>query len=134
MSRFHVLGFVAGAALVLVGQTAHAQSATIDAAHFGIYENSGQVSHVADSDPNLPRYDVGQPFTNIECRDYFTFSLVGVNFTVTGATLRIFSPNTPNADPAPQTNTLNIFALSTPLATVTDSPGGVGATYGAIFT
>ena len=131
MQRSRVLGLIAGVGLVLVGQAAFAQSATINAARFGIYENFGIFSHSPDTG-SLPRYDVGQTTPGVEARDYFTFNLSSVNFTVTGATLRIYSPNTPNTDSPGQTNTLNIRALSTSLTTITDSPEGTGA-YGGIF-
>lgn len=123
------------ALITMSGVAAHAQSATIDVARFGIYESFGAFSHTGDNgSQGLKRYDTGRTAPGVEARDYFVFNLTGVNFTVTSATLRIFSPGTPQTNPSGITNTLGIFAVSTPLATLTDSPDGTSASYGNIFT
>lgn len=135
-----ILGAIAlsVSALVLSSAPAQAQSLTVDVSRFGIYEDFGVFSHSPNTG-SLQRIDVGQTAPGVIARNYLVFNLSGLDFTATTATLRIFSNSNPQLDPADQTNDLGIFALSTPLTTVTDSPEGAPADpgdqalYGSIF-
>jgi hypothetical protein len=127
--RITRLTLLAGLA-VSAASPVFAQSATLNVSRFGIYESFGAFSHSPNTG-SLPRYDVGSPAQGVEARNYFVFDLSTVSFTVTSATLRIFSPSVPQSSNA--SDTLNIRNVSTPLNTLINSPEGTGA-YGPIFT
>lgn len=115
------------AALLLpaISSSASAALVTVDAATFGIFEKSvsGASTSISHTTPdNLPRYDLGSPFssadTQITIRHYFVYDLSQVTGKIVGATLKIFSPS--DARSPNETDHYKISAVSTGIDVLTN--------------
>lgn len=117
------------AALVLATLAATGVSAdtiTLDTSAFGIYERtiigtSNTIFSHATPD-SLVRYDVGSPFkdenTDISIRQYFVYDLGQISGKITGATLRIVSPQ--DARSPNESDHYKLSAVATNISTLVD--------------
>jgi hypothetical protein len=137
MNRRLLLSAVVVLAGSLLGaHRASAAQVTLNAVDSGFYNSLG------NSPFSNGNYAAGWFVTSVpagEARSFFVFDLASVGGTITSATLRITMPDTAGYVSSDPTETLSLFALTTPVATITSRASslsvfndlGDGSVYGA---